>query len=92
MHRDIVYENPEGVEVLAYTEKCRIQAMYIPKRLITVQGHPEFNQEIMGEILAARRETGLFDDAMFTDGMGRAAKYHDGVKVSQTFLKFLLEE
>ncbi|KAG0652502.1 glutamine amidotransferase [Hyphodiscus hymeniophilus] len=46
MHRDIVYNYPDGVESLAYTEKCAVQGMYIPKRVITVQGHPEFNEEI----------------------------------------------
>jgi GMP synthase-like glutamine amidotransferase len=91
MHRDIVYNYPEGVEELAYTEKCNVQAMYVPKRLITVQGHPEFNEEIMRELLNARHDAGIFDDEIFEDGMGKVDKYHDGVVVSEAFLKFLLE-
>ncbi|KAF4631904.1 hypothetical protein G7Y89_g6225 [Cudoniella acicularis] len=92
MHRDIVFEYPEGVENLATTEKCHVQSMYIPKRLITVQGHPEFNEGIMKEIFKTRHASGIFDDAQFNDAMERVNKYHDGVVVSQAFLRFLLED
>ena len=91
MHRDIVYNYPEGTEELAYTEKCAVQAMYIPKRLITVQGHPEFNEGIVKELLITRHGQGVFNDELFEDSMARVEKYHDGVVVAQAFLKFLLE-
>lgn len=91
MHRDIVFEYPEGVEELAYTDKCSVQGMYVSKRLITVQGHPEFNEEIVRELLIARHEAKIFDDEVFRDAMSRVDKYQDGVVVSKAFLKFLLE-
>ena len=91
MHRDVVYECPEGVESLAYTNKCTVHGMYVPQRLITIQGHPEFNEEIMREILTVRHALGVFDDATFDDSMGRVDKYQDGVVVSQAFLRFLLD-
>ena len=91
MHRDIVYNYPDGVEPLAYTEKCAVQGMYIPHRVITVQGHPEFNEEIVRELLIARHASGIFDDEQFKDMMGRVDKYQDGVVVSKAFLKFLLD-
>lgn len=91
MHRDVVDDYPDGVEALAYTEKCSVQGMYVPRRLIAVQGHPEFNEEIMRDLLVARHEQGIFDDELFKDGMGRADKYQDGVVVSMAFLRFLLE-
>ena len=92
MHRDIVYNYPEGVEALASTDKCSVQGMYAAKRFITVQGHPEFTEEIAREILKARYAQGIFDEAMFKDAIGRVDRYQDGVVVSQTFLRFLLEE
>jgi GMP synthase-like glutamine amidotransferase len=91
MHRDIVYNYPEGVEELAYTEKCAVQGFYIAKRVIAVQGHPEFTEEIVRELLITRHDNGIFDDATFEDAMGRVDKYQDGVVVSQAFLRFLLE-
>ncbi|KAG4420584.1 hypothetical protein IFR04_006291 [Cadophora malorum] len=92
MHRDIVYDYPEGVEPLASTDRCAVQAMYIPKRYISVQGHPEFTEEIMREIVKLRHSTGLFTDDMEKDAIERVDRYQDGVVVAQTFLKFLLEE
>jgi GMP synthase-like glutamine amidotransferase len=91
MHRDAVFEYPSGVEELAYTAGCEVQGMYIAKRLITVQGHPEFNEEIVRELLTARHKLGIFDDETFSDAMSRVDKYQDGVVVAQAFLKFLLE-
>ncbi|KAK0121477.1 hypothetical protein ONS95_009771 [Cadophora gregata] len=92
MHRDIVFDYPEGVEPLASTDRCAIQAMYVPKRYISVQGHPEFTEEIMREIVQLRHSTGLFTDEMEKDAIERVDRYQDGVTVAQAFLKFLLEE
>jgi GMP synthase-like glutamine amidotransferase len=91
MHRDIVYEYPEGAEELGYTEKCAVQGFYIPKRVIAVQGHPEFNGEIVRHILNARHAQGIFNDEVFEDGIARVDRYHDGVVVASSFLRFLLE-
>ncbi len=91
MHRDVVFEYPEGVEKLAFTEKCPVQGMYVSKKLISVQGHPEFNEEIVRELLEARHASGTFDDAMFEDACGRVGNQQDGVVVAAAFLKFLLE-
>ncbi|KAG9246570.1 class I glutamine amidotransferase-like protein [Calycina marina] len=92
MHRDIVYTYPEGTEELAYTAECAVQGMYIKNRIITVQGHPEFTQDIMEEILKFRHKAGIFDDEYYTEAMERADKYQDGVVVAKAFLKFLLED
>ncbi|KAG9237811.1 class I glutamine amidotransferase-like protein [Amylocarpus encephaloides] len=92
MHRDIIYECPPEVERLAYTDKCAVHGMYVPRRLITVQGHPEFTGDIMKDILVARHKQGLFDDALFEDALGRFDEDHDGVVTATAFLKFLLEE
>jgi len=95
MHRDIVFPfsyEKEKIELLGSSESCEVQAMYQRGRLITVQGHPEFNQAIMNELLEARHANGVFDDSMFEDGMSRVAKHHDGVLEAQAFLKFLLED
>lgn len=91
MHRDIVYNYPEGTEELGYTDNCAVQAMYISKRFITVQGHPEFNEDIIKEILVTRHEQGIFTDEQLKDSLARADKYQDGVIVAKAFLKFLLE-
>jgi GMP synthase-like glutamine amidotransferase len=66
--------------------------MYIPKRVMTVQGHPEFTEEIMRELLVSAHASGFFDEDLFEDSMRRVDKYQDGVVVAQAFLRFLLED
>jgi len=65
--------------------------MYIRNRLITVQGHPEFNEEIVRELLEVRHKQGIFDDETFEDAMQRVGNGHDGFVVAEAFLRFLLE-
>ena len=91
MHRDMVFFYPQGVEELGSSPACKVQGMYSPKRLLTVQGHPEFNQEIMEEILDTRHALGVFNDEQLEAGKKRAMMPHDGLIVSQAFVRFLLE-
>lgn len=91
MHKDMVYEVPSEVEQLAHSPVCANQGMYAKGRLITVQGHPEFTDEIVTELLEARHASGVFDDTMYKDGMNRVGSRHDGVAVGKAFVKFALE-
>lgn len=92
MHRDIVYEFPRSVERLGSSPLCDVQGMYIKNHLITVQGHPEFNETIETEILTRRHGQGIFKDDAFDEAMKRVSKPHDGVIVAATFLQFVLVE
>jgi GMP synthase-like glutamine amidotransferase len=91
MHRDAVKTYPPGVEALAHTDKCAVQGMYSAGRFISLQGHPEFNETIVRELLVARHGAGVFDDELFQDAMQRVGKEQDGVLVARAFLRFLLE-
>jgi GMP synthase-like glutamine amidotransferase len=92
MHQDVVYTWPSSVEHLGHSPRCDVQGMYEKKRLITVQGHPEFNGDIVSELLENRHARGIFDDGMYMDGMERVRKHHDGVAVSAAFVRFMLEQ
>lgn len=91
MHKDLVYDYPDGVEALGSSDKCKVQGMHIKNKLITVQGHPEFTQEIVEELIKRRHEQKIFDDKMYEDTMARVGKEQDGVVVAQGFLTFLTE-
>lgn len=92
MHRDIVSEYPTGVKELGSSPKCSVQGMYKKGKFITVQGHPEFNQQIVSEIAKNRYAQGIFSDDLYQDAIARVANRHDGVVVAQAFLRFLLED
>lgn len=91
MHRDIVRSHPPGTLALGETPLCDVQGMYIPKKMIAVQGHPEFTAEIMTEIVEMRHNVKLFDDDLYKSALERADKDHDGVLIAQAFLRFLRE-
>lgn len=92
MHRDVVCSYPKGVEELGWSDTCKVQAMYMPKKMISVEAHPEFNEDIMREILQTRKALGIFDQKTYDDAMTRIALPHDGVVVGEAFLRFLLED
>ena len=92
MHRDIVFNYPDGVEQLGSSPVCSVQGMYKKGHFITVQGHPEFNEEIMTEIVRVRHVQGIFNDEEFDKYMDMVSKPHDGVAVGRAFIKFLLED
>ncbi|KAI9709600.1 MAG: hypothetical protein M1828_002408 [Chrysothrix sp. TS-e1954] len=92
MHRDVVKSYPPGVEELGSSPRCDVQGMYAKNRLMTVQGHPEFNEQIMRELLESRHFQGIFDDKLYDDAMSRVANHHDGVIVGAAFLRFLLDD
>ncbi|KAI1849989.1 hypothetical protein JX265_003362 [Neoarthrinium moseri] len=91
MHRDEVHSYPPGTIPLAHTDVCAVQGYYIPKRLIAVQGHPEFTEPMVTEILGMRHEGGIIADGVYKDAMSRVGNEHDGVLIAQAFLKFLRE-
>lgn len=66
--------------------------MYIPKKAITLQGHPEFTEEIMAELLEARYKRKIFSEEIYKEAMTRVGKSQDGVLIAQAFLKFLIDE
>ena len=86
-----MYDYPPLVEKLGSSPTCSVQGMHIPRKLITVQGHPEFNEEIMTEILKARHAAGLFDDTLYQDAIARAKAPQDGLHIAAAFLRFMME-
>lgn len=90
MHKDIVCSYPAGVEELGWSETCKVQGMYVPKRTITVQA-TRVTEDIVRELLEKRREQNIFDRSTYDDAVARVALPQDGLLVSQAFLRFLLE-
>ncbi|KAJ5340562.1 Glutamine amidotransferase type 1 [Penicillium brevicompactum] len=92
MHQDIVFSIPPNVTLLGSSPRCEVQGMYAPRRFITVQGHPEFTEDIVKEIVKVRTQAGVFKDDFAQDALDRAGNEHDGVAIAAVFLKFLSEE
>ncbi|EHA46802.1 hypothetical protein MCOR27_002457 [Pyricularia oryzae] len=92
MHRDIVPELPKTdppTMLLASNNVCQVQGMLWPGRCVTVQGHPEFTEEVVREVLETRHDAGIHPDDLYNSGISRVANQHDGIAIAKGFLKFL---
>jgi hypothetical protein len=56
-----------------------------------MQGHPEFNQVIVEFLLDNRFGKGLFSKEVFDEAFPHAAEEHDGVKVAEGIMNFILD-
>ncbi|KAL1192513.1 Gamma-glutamyl peptidase 5 [Cardamine amara subsp. amara] len=50
-HQDEVWELPESATLLAYSDKCNVEMVSIGNHFLGIQGHPEYNKEILFEII-----------------------------------------
>ncbi|KAJ5527114.1 Glutamine amidotransferase type 1, partial [Penicillium frequentans] len=91
-HRDAVLSCPPGVTVLGSSPHCEVQVLYAPRRLLTVQGHPEYNKEALVEIISHHARKGTFSEDQAQEAISRAGKEHDGVAIGAAFLRFLLDD
>jgi GMP synthase-like glutamine amidotransferase len=92
MHRDIVTKLPEypGIQSLGSSDVCAVQGMYVPGKLMSVQGHPEFTSDIVTEIVETRTATGIFTPELSEDAMRRVKNPHDGIEIGVAYLEFIL--
>lgn len=89
MHRDIAHEVPDGCVNLGSTPICKIQGLYMPGRILTVQGHPEYDEFVMTKLLEARHGSGILGAELFRSGMSRAGNEHDGMVFARAVWRFL---
>lgn len=66
--------------------------MYQRGNFISFQGHPEFNEEVIREILVKKKADGLFGQELYEESIKRASLEHDGWLVGRLFSRFILEE
>lgn len=62
-HQDQVVEKPEGAEVLCSTDFCRFAALAYEGRAMSMQPHPEFDEEAT-RLLLETRAPGVVPDQM----------------------------
>lgn len=50
-HQDEVIELPESATLIAYSDKCNVEMCSYGNHFLGIQGHPEYNKEILFEII-----------------------------------------
>ncbi|KAE8146806.1 class I glutamine amidotransferase-like protein [Aspergillus avenaceus] len=92
MHQDVVFDCPSHVMRLGSSPQCAVQGMYVSGKFVTIQGHPEFDEQVVTEIVRKRAQRGLSTEKESEGALERAGLAHDGVVVAVGILRFLLGE
>jgi len=87
-HQDQVIELPPDAELLGGNGFCPIALYTIRDQILGVQGHPEFSQSIMQDILS-REKLGRDDDVVKTAESSLADGKPDGRLFAQWIVNFL---
>ncbi|OAA60616.1 GMP synthase [Akanthomyces lecanii RCEF 1005] len=90
-HRDAVMVLPIGVDSIGGSLRCGVQGMYKAGRILSLQGHPEFDKEAMTLILKERNSIGLLSAELYNDAMSRVDWPHCGEMLATKICEFLLE-
>ena len=89
MHRDHVPTLPPSCVLLGSTPVSPIQGYVVPYdassplkpaniHMLAVQGHPEFDADIVNAVIAVREEKQMMSPETVKDGRDRAGRRHDG--------------
>ena len=83
---------PEDVLNIGTTPLCGVQGMYKYGKFLTLQGHPEFDEETTREIIEIRYASNAIDKLMFSDAIERATLENEGILAGSLFQRFLLSD
>ncbi|KAJ5921459.1 hypothetical protein N7466_009785 [Penicillium verhagenii] len=79
-----------NVEMLGRSQDGDNHGFYAPKKLITLQGHPEFNRAIMGSVLEISR--GDLGDAAYNEAKTQLHADGDGDHAARILSKVLIKD
>lgn len=90
-HQDQVVAPPAGAETLASSDFCAHAVLAYGRRAWTIQPHPEFSDAVVAGLVAARRGTGTYPDALMDDAARDAAAGTppDAARVADAIAAFL---
>lgn len=90
MHHDILLYQPVGTESLGSSAVCDVQGQFRSGKLLTLQAHPEFNGEIMRQLLEVSDDLGFEDRTLWEHAMKRSQVPHDGELVAEVAINFVM--
>jgi GMP synthase-like glutamine amidotransferase len=67
-HADIAVRLPPGSVVLARSPRVPVEVYSLGERVLCLQGHPELDAEIVGELIDKRERNGLLDSQRAEEG------------------------
>lgn len=89
MHRDVVESVPAGCDLIGSTARCQVHGLHQPGRILTLQGHPEFDRFMVERAASSRAQQGILSNEVAADGIARAGLPHDGDVVARAMYQFI---
>jgi len=87
-HQDQVVKLPKKAELLAFNSFCSIASFSMDDLVLTLQGHPEFNQGFSLKLLKARKTN--IDPTTYLKARNKLKTLeHDGDLIAPNILNFL---
>lgn len=86
-HQDQVQVLPPGARPLLSNDFCPLAGFYIPRRVLTVQGHPEFTTEYANALISYRADRFPADQVAAV--IASHATPHDGLRVAHWIERFV---
>ena len=90
MHSDMVVDLPEGAVNIGSTDFCALQGFYIPAKLWSIQGHPEFDALTMKKVIEVMSSHGELTAEETRDALDRNLDSTDSSIVLDSIAEFLL--
>ncbi|RKP14601.1 putative glutamine synthetase [Piptocephalis cylindrospora] len=96
MHRDHLLDMPKRedgtIQCLGSTPISPIHGLFLPGRLLTVQGHPEFHTGIIEKLVEIRTAKGIFSPEFAKDILNRNEQEDDRLLFAEVMVRFLTQE
>ena len=89
IHQDHILELPPDAEVLAATDATPVQIFVIGDRALGIQGHPEFHNDIVQDLVLARAESGVIEGDKAGEFLQRLKREQDREKLQALINRFL---
>ncbi|XP_028775454.1 gamma-glutamyl peptidase 3 [Neltuma alba] len=69
IHQDEVYEIPDGAEVIASSDRTRVEMFAIADHILGIQGHPEYTKDILLNLIER-----LLNNDLIQEGFAESVK------------------
>ncbi|MEM7489851.1 MAG: type 1 glutamine amidotransferase [Pseudomonadota bacterium] len=87
-HQDQVTVLPDGATTLAANEFCAHAVVAYGRRAFTLQPHPEFASDLIGEYVTMRRGTGTYPDDRMDAAVATLDRPVDDARVAAAIARF----
>ncbi|KAH1117220.1 hypothetical protein AAZX31_17G068600 [Glycine max] len=67
VHQDEVYEVPLGAEVIASSDKTRVEMFAISDHILGIQGHPEYSRDILFNLIGRLQNMNVIEGGLAED-------------------------